>query len=100
MTTTITVASIVEENFLSLEEFASLCAVEPDWVLRHIDDGLLTATVHKNNQRCFSAAQLTRAKRMLSIERYYEATPELAALVADMQEEMDSLRRQLHRAGL
>ena len=99
-TTTMTVATIVEENFLSLEEFAALCAVEPDWVIQRINDGLLSATAQKNHQWCFSALQLTRAKRMLTIERYFEASPELAALVADMQEEMDSLRRQLHRAGI
>lgn len=98
--TEMTIETIVKENFLSLEEFASLCAVEPKWVLQHINDGLLSAATQENDRWWFSTIQLTRAKRMLTIERYFEATPELAALVADMQEEMDSLRRQLYRAGL
>jgi len=99
-TTLITVETIVEENCLSLEEFASLCAVEPDWVIQHIHDGLLSGVSQENDHWRFSTMQLTRAKRILTIERNFEASPELAALVADMQEEMDRLRRQLHRAGL
>jgi len=37
---------------------------------------------------------------MREIEKSYDAAPELAALVADMLEEMDALRARLQRAGL
>ena len=41
---------------------------------------------------------LARARRMREIEREFDAVPELAALVADMLEELDELRARLRRA--
>ena len=95
----ILITAVVEETHLTVEQLASLCAVESDWVLHHINEGLLTATKLDSGNWCFSSAQFTRAKRILMIERTFDAMPELAALVADMQEELDSLRRQLLHAG-
>jgi len=40
-----------------------------------------------------------RVRRMREIERTYDAAPELAALVADMLEQMDDLRARLKRAA-
>lgn len=97
--TEIILTSVVEETYLTLEQLAALCAVEPAWVVQRLEEGLLSAASREPDQRCFTAVQLTRAKRMLSIERNFDAGPELAALVADMQEELDSLRRQLLRLG-
>ena len=48
----------------------------------------------------FSTTTLSRVRRMREIEKSYDAVPELAALVADMLEEMDALRARLRRAGL
>ncbi|MCQ8104032.1 chaperone modulator CbpM [Methylomonas sp. SURF-2] len=97
--TEIMLTSVVEETYLTLEQLATLCAVEPTWVVQRLEEGLLSAASREPDQHCFTAMQLTRAKRMLSIERNFDAEPELAALVADMQEELDSLRRQLLRLG-
>jgi chaperone modulatory protein CbpM len=47
----------------------------------------------------FGVAALERARRLREIERAFDAGPELAALVADMLEEMDELRAQLRRRG-
>lgn len=95
----ILVTTVAEESYLSVEQVASFCAVEPEWVIQHMEDGLLSAAKQESGSWCFSAVELTRAKRIVSIERNFEALPELAALVADMQEELDSLRRQLLRVG-
>lgn len=95
----IMITAVVEETCFTVEQLAILCAVEPDWVLQHIEDGLLSATKFDSGGWCFSALELTRAKRIVAIERNFDALPELAALVADMQEELDSLRRQLRRIG-
>ncbi|AEG02884.1 chaperone modulator CbpM [Methylomonas methanica] len=97
--TEITLTAVIEDTYLSVEQLAALCSVEPEWVMRRIEEGLLSASKCEADQWCFTAMELTRAKRMLSIERNFEAQPELAALVADMQEELDHLRRQLLRAG-
>jgi chaperone modulatory protein CbpM len=41
-----------------------------------------------------------RARRMRQLERDFDAIPELAALVADLLEEMETLRQKLRCAGL
>ena len=48
----------------------------------------------------FPGTALARARRMRQLERDFDAVPEMAALVADLLEEMDALRARLRRAGL
>jgi hypothetical protein len=48
----------------------------------------------------FSREHLRRARRMREMERVFDAEPELAALVADLLDEVDDLRARLRRAGL
>lgn len=93
----IIISTVVEKADLTLEQLASLCAVKPDWVLQHIEEGLIRSVKLENGDQRFNVTELTRAKRILAIEQNFDAVPELAALVADMQEEMEELRRQLER---
>jgi chaperone modulatory protein CbpM len=94
------IAAIIGENCLTLEQICGLCAVEQEWVLQHMDEGLLSGLQADSGEWCFSDAELKRAKRILAIERTFDAIPELAALVADMQEELDVLRRTLRHVGI
>jgi chaperone modulatory protein CbpM len=43
---------------------------------------------------------LARARRLAAVERDFEANPELAALVADLIEEVERLKGRLAAAGL
>jgi chaperone modulatory protein CbpM len=95
----IIVGIVLEEGSLTLEQLAVACAVEPGWVLHRVDEGLIPATSGSGTEWRFTSAALRRARRMREIEHAYEAVPELAALVADMLEEMDALRSRLRRAG-
>jgi chaperone modulatory protein CbpM len=90
----------IEESGLTLAELAALCAVEPDWLILHIEEGLLQPLSQPQTEWRFSSASLVRVQRLWSLERDFEAVPELAALVADMQEEIADLKRRLHRAGI
>ncbi|MCQ8116880.1 chaperone modulator CbpM [Methylomonas rosea] len=92
--------AVLEDSGLTLQQLATICAVEPEWVTRHIEDGLLNPLPQQQSEWRFSSAHLVRVRRIVSLERNFEAVPELAALVADMQEEIDELRRRLRRAGL
>jgi len=89
----ILIGTLIEESWLTLEQMAAVCRVEPDWLLRHLDEGLLPGAESVAGIWHFSAACLVRARRMHDLERNFDAVPELAALVADMLEEMDTLRR-------
>jgi chaperone modulatory protein CbpM len=48
----------------------------------------------------FSGSLLRRVQHMQHMERNFDATPELAALVADLSDEIEALLQRLRRAGL
>ena len=48
----------------------------------------------------FDAADLRRVQRIAGLERNFDAVPELAALVADLEEELAQLRALLRRRGV
>jgi chaperone modulatory protein CbpM len=93
------IGSLMEDSWLTLEQVAAACAVEPGWLLRHLDEGLFPHAESVAGVWRFSGPALLRARRMRQIERDFEAVPELAALVADLLEEMDDLRTQLRCMG-
>lgn len=93
----ILIGCLMEDSWLTLEQIAAACAVEPAWLLRHIDEGLFPRAESVAGVWRFSDASLLRARRMRQMERDFEAVPELAALVADLLEEMDALREKLRR---
>ncbi len=95
-----TIDAVPEESSLTLEELAAICSVEPDWLILHIEEGYLEPLADFQAEWRFSSASLVRVTRIWMLERDFEAPPELAALVADMQEEMAKLRQRLHCAGI
>lgn len=89
------IGSLMEDTWLTLEQVAAACPVEPAWLLRHLDDGLFPHAESVAGVWRFSGPALLRARRMRRVERDFEAVPELAALVADLLEEVDDLRARL-----
>ncbi|MBL8250293.1 MAG: MerR family transcriptional regulator [Candidatus Competibacter sp.] len=90
---------MLEEACLTVEQLAGACSVTPDWVRLHVEEGLLSGSDATREQR-FTRRELWRARHIHRLERDFDAAPELAALVADLLEELDSLRARLRRAGL
>ena len=95
----IVIGIAMEEACLTVEQLAAACAVESDWVLRHVDEGLLPAVSGPSAEWRFSSAALRRARRLRGLARDFDAAPELAALFADLLEEMDELKARLRRGG-
>lgn len=91
--------SLMEDSWLTLEQVAAACAVEPGWLLRHLDEGLFPHAESVAGVWRFSGPALLRARRMRQMERDFDAVPELAALVADLLEEMDEMRMRLRCLG-
>lgn len=89
-----------DDDVLTLEELCSACALERDWLVLRVREGLIPATEAGGEQWHFTTATLARVRRMRDIEQTYDAAPELAALAADMLEEIDRLRARLQRAGI
>jgi chaperone modulatory protein CbpM len=93
--------TLVDEAALSLDELARACQVEPDWVVRHVQAGVLggTTQVQVTSLR-FRSGDLARARKLLSIERDFDANEQLAALVIDLGDEIRRLRARLHALGI
>jgi chaperone modulatory protein CbpM len=89
-----------ETDFLTLEQLCSVCALDRDWLVVRVREGLIPAVGEGDTEWRFTTTTLTRVRRMREIEITYEAAPELAALVADMLEELDVLRARLRRGRL
>ncbi|MGO9446187.1 MAG: chaperone modulator CbpM [Thiobacillaceae bacterium] len=91
--------SFIEDTWMTLAQAAAACAVEPEWLLRHINEGFFDHVESVAGVWRFSTISVIRARRMRQLERDFEAVPELAALMADLLEEMDALRAQLRCSG-
>lgn len=91
---------LLDEGGLSLEELTSVCAVSREWVVQRVEDGLLPASGPEAAVWRFHSGAVWRTRRMHALERDFDAVPELAALAADLMEELERLRQRLRAAGL
>jgi chaperone modulatory protein CbpM len=91
---------LLDEAALNVDELARACDVEPDWVVRHVQAGVLGGepAVQVTSWR-FRSGDLSRARRLLSIEREFDANEQLAALVIDLGDELRRLRGRLRVLG-
>ncbi|MHB0991776.1 MAG: chaperone modulator CbpM [Burkholderiales bacterium] len=92
---------ILDQSQLSLHELAHACCVQPQWVIERVTEGLLLdeSPADLSTLR-FSSYALIRARRMLNIERNFDANPELAALVVDLIEQLERFRSKLNPDGI
>ena len=95
----VAIGIVLEEACLTIEQVAAACAVERAWVVRLVEEGHVAPMAGPQADWRFGTATLTRARRIREIERAFDAVPELAALVADMLEELDELRARARRRG-
>lgn len=91
----IVVATLDEDATLTIEELCAACAVTREWVVTRVEEGLLPIEAGMSDAWRFGSQQLWRARAMRRIERDFDAVPELAALVADLLEEIEALRARL-----
>lgn len=82
----------LEERCLTLEELARLAGVSAQWVAACIEEGFVEAGGATPGEWRFSSLTLRRVRRIRWLERDFDAAPELAALVADLLEELDRQR--------
>lgn len=102
---TIVSGVLVDDAALTLEELARACNVEPDWVVRRVHAGILGAhegleNVVQVTEWRFRSGDLLRARLLLRVEHDFDANEDVAALVADLSEELRRLRARLHVLGV
>lgn len=93
------VEALLDDQGLSLDELCRVVDVTPEWVTERARAGLLGGIEPDAAVLRFDVVALQRVRWMLRVERDFEAAPELAALVADLQHEIARLRARLRRAG-
>lgn len=91
---------LLDDAALDIDELARACGVEPDWVAQHVEAGVLggESSVQLARWR-FHSCDLSRARRLLDLERDFDANEELAALVVDLTDEVRRLRARLRALG-
>ena len=104
-------AEVLGEHAIGLQEFARYCRMSTQWVVEHVHTGVISYDVLvvesagtlspgagqelPPEQWRFSTHTLARARRIADLEHCFDADPQLAALTADLFEEVHALRRQL-----
>lgn len=92
---------LIDEVALDLNQLAWACQVEPGWVIRHVEAGVLGGEMSAEAASLrFRSGDLARARRLLELERHFDANDELAALVIDLADEVRRLRARLRALGL
>jgi chaperone modulatory protein CbpM len=92
-----TLQAVLDEGGLALDELCRLTAVTEQWVTQRVHEGLLPARGRGPASWRFEPPVLRRVRCMVRLERHFDAVPELAALVADLEEEIAALRARLQR---
>ncbi|MCX7897060.1 MAG: MerR family transcriptional regulator [Rhodocyclaceae bacterium] len=95
MTEEIFMGSAIETCWMTLEEAADLLAVEPGWLAERLAAGFLPDVIAEESRLGFPPPMLTRVRRLAWMEREFDAVPELAALVCDLEEEIARLKARL-----
>lgn len=85
-------AIVVDELVFAADEFAEVCGVSVEWVCRHVEAGVLPGSGEDPAAWRFGGGEIRRVRRLMALERDFDAPPELAALVIDLQEEIARLR--------
>ncbi|GMV46349.1 MAG: hypothetical protein AMXMBFR66_17470 [Pseudomonadota bacterium] len=88
-----------DPELLTLQELSRALALAPDWVAERVRAGLIEVSGPAGDAGAwrFDALLVRRVRSMRQTERCYGAVPELAALVADLEEEISALRRRVAR---
>ena len=97
------IGELLEDRALSLEELARACAVEPDWVVQHVQTGVLLQDGPPAGQLTawrFTSLDLVRARRLREIESVFDANADLGGLVVDLSDDVARLRRRLRVLGV
>ncbi len=84
-----------ESCVLSLAELSQACAMHAEWVLELVDEGILEPTQDESLVCHFAAPQLTRAFKVMHLQRDLGVNLAGAALALDLMDEINLLRSRL-----
>lgn len=95
-----TVDALLDDWWLDPPLLCRMAGVTEDWLHEHVTLGVLQVrSSAAGTEWRFDAADLRRVRRIADLERDFDAVPEMAALVADLEDELAQLRARLQRQG-
>ncbi|MBS7778187.1 MerR family transcriptional regulator [Acidovorax sp. CCYZU-2555] len=97
-----TPCEVLDTAALDLAQLAHACAQPTGWVVQRVHEEVLQIDAASGEDRGewrFSSHTLLRARRIAHLETAFDADPQLAALAADLMEEVQTLRKLLHERG-
>jgi chaperone modulatory protein CbpM len=80
-----------EDTLLTVSELARACAVEAEWVELLTDYGIITPA--GESSATYSAVCISRLRKARRLERDFDLNPPALALVLDLLDEIERLRR-------
>ncbi len=99
MNTTAIPVHLVEllgDEALTVKDLAHGARMATEWVVTHVEAGVLEPCAGQAvTEWRFASTTLLRARRIAQLEHTFDADPQLAALTADLMEEVAALRRRL-----
>jgi chaperone modulatory protein CbpM len=88
--------AIFEESaLLTVKDLSRMCAVDERHIVEFVEEGVLNVVEVNAAEWHFTGAALRRTRRALRLERDLEINLAGVALVLELMEEMERLRREL-----
>jgi len=84
-----------EETRITLAELCRICNVRGEVVLEMIEEGVITPQAGPPAQWCFTLEAVDRVLRAMRLQRDLRVNLPGCALVLDLLEEIEALRREL-----
>lgn len=89
-------AQVVDADTLfSLADFAHACGQSHDWVLQLVEHSIVVVRGTQPEQWQFAGQDLQRARRAFRLQRDFDASFSAVALMLELLDEVQDLRRQL-----
>jgi len=87
--------TLVASTTLGLRELSSACAVQAEYIIELVEEGVIEPVSYRRRKWQFTGASLTRARRAVALQRDLGLNIQGAALALDLIDELDRLRSRL-----
>ena len=88
-------ADIIDEHCIfDLAQFAQVCGQSPEWILQLIEYDILPVSEATQSYR-FLGEDVIRARRAYRLQRDFDASLSAVAVMLDLIDEVQQLRRQI-----
>lgn len=90
---------IDEHTLFDLNRFAQVCGQNPEWILQLIEYDILTQPQSKTHYQ-FAGQDVLRARRAYRLQRDFDASLSAVAVMLDLIDEVQQLRRQVKHINI